>query len=340
MFNQKRGNSRRIFFMSVLIIFIFILVLEGGTRLFLYFTRGLSTVGLPERRVYLRYQPFIMFGDDLDRALTPSKYSGIKYGARAYRVLLLGASTAADFPKSILEKAFSDKFPGRKFEMIKAACGGYNARQELIVAAIWGTELEPDIIITLDGGELVDRLVMEKAGTFYLNSAYKLVFTRPFLSPLVHILRQSQFIHALGRLYARITIGPVQQYTDAIPVYISAQHSINLLAKGLSAARIMVLAPFMAFKEPLSQAEANFKHYKYREQVTKELYNMLHEKLMALAKKDGVLYIDGRHAFDGINGTIFSDDFHFVNDEGYQILAKYIANFVTEEDLKNTIIAQ
>jgi len=104
-----------------------------------------------------------------------------------------------------------------------------------------------------------------------------------------------------------------------------------MLTKGMSAARIMVLQPFRAFKDPLSKAEANFRHFRYREPVIKEMFDLLDKELKVLAEGDNVVYVDGRDAFNGIRKTIFSDDVHFVSDDAYRILAEYIVGFATEE---------
>lgn len=334
--NDKKLNLRRIIFINVLIIIIFVGASEIVARLYLHFTRGSSTIGMQERKLYLKYQPFVMFGPDMDMLLAPSKYPKIKDDIQLCRILLVGASTAAGFPESILESAFSKKFPDYKFEVINTAQGGYNARQELIVASVWSPNLEPDIIISLDGAnDLTHRLRIKKAGTFFLNPAYKLAIKRPFLSPFVHIMRHSQLVNAMYRLQKRKRIGSADEYMDAVPVYLSAQHSMNILAKGLAATRVMVLQPFIAFKEPLSEGEANFKHYEYREPVVKKLFSLAHEGLTDLAIKDDALYIDGRFAFNGIKRTIFSDDVHFISDEGYRILAKHIVSLITEENIKN-----
>ena len=248
-------------------------------------------------------------------------------------------STAAGFPVDILAKAFSDKFIGKEFEVINAAVGGYNARQEAIVATIWAPQLEPDMIITLDGAnDLIHRLRVKQAGTFFLNPAYDLALKKPFLSPFVHIIRHSQAIQGFQRILARNRVDTVDEYVDAVPVYINAQRSINVLARGLSATRVVILQPFKAFKEPLSDAEHSFQHYKYREAVVKELYNLTNDRLLGLAKKDDILYIDGRNVFNGIKYTIFSDDVHFVSHEGYQILAESIVKRINKKKLIKKLI--
>ncbi len=328
-----RINIRR-FLLRAFTLILVILMIEGGTRLFLYFTRGSSTIGMAERQQYLLYKPFVMFGPDYDSKLSPSLYPK---KAGTYRILLLGSSTAEGFKNEILQNAFHKKFPRYQFEVINCSQGGYNARQELILLALWGVDLKPNMIITLDGNNDLDhRLRTKKAGTFYLNDDYELALTQPFLSPVAHLLRSSQFANMITRFKARTEIGSAENYKDAVPFYIASQASITGLAKGISAIHIAVLQPFVAFKEPLSSDEAGFTHYKYREPVLKKLYGILHDGMVRLAKDSGMIYVDSRFIFNGSKNTIFSDDVHLAGDEGYRILADHIASSVTEKDIQKS----
>jgi hypothetical protein len=129
------------------------------------------------------------------------------------------------------------------------------------------------------------------------------------------------------RFWQKRNVLNAEFYEDAIPIYIEAQHSLNVLAKGLGAYRLMVLQPFSAFKNPLSGAEAAFDLYKYREAQVKHLYEATHDKLRELANKDDVLYLDGRSIYDGMSDTIFTDDVH-LTDLGYQVLAQRITSML------------
>lgn len=318
---------RRIILINLCIMIVFFALLEVGSRTFLYFSRGSSTAGMPERTLYLNYQPFVMFGPNWDEKLqTDTTHSRPR---TIHRILLVGGSTAALFPSPLLVAAFHKRFPDQQFEVINLAEGGYNARQEVVALALWGPSLSPDLIITLDGAnDLTHRLRMKKAGSFFLQEAYDLALKHPFLAPIADILRHSQFIQGMQRLQEHHTIKSFEQYADAIPIYIAAQHSMNILAKGLSAKRLIVLQPFLSFKNPLSSPEKKFNHYQYREAVIMKLYEANHNALTHLAKQDHVLYLDGRLIYHGIDQTIFSDDVHFINDEGYRVLAKNIAEAV------------
>jgi len=320
---------------NIILLVMFVLAIEGGARLYIYYSRGVSTAGLPERRQYLRYKPFVMYGKDFDHEMG-GNLDDIKQkrAHNPYVVLLLGGSTAAGFPLKVLQKAFDDAFPERLFKIINFAHAGYIARQELVVAAVWGIQLKPDLLISLDGAnDLINRLREDKAGTFYLDQTYRLALQRPFLSPFVEILRHSQFRNGLSRLFARKNVKGFDECKDSISIFIEAQHSLNIIAKGIGAKRLMILQPFHSYKKPLTKNEAAFTHYKFREKVVIKLYDALDVEMRTLSQRDEVLYIDGRFIYEGMKEDIFTDDVHFRGDLGYKIVADNIVKLLVKQGL-------
>src|SRR5262249_10900794 len=155
--------------------------------------------------------------------------SPVKLPARdeVCRVLLVGGSTAARFPLAMLEDALGQAFARQQFEVINAAWGGYEARQEVVVASVWGPTLAPQLLVSLDGAnDLSHRLRVTKPGTFYLSQTYDLYLSRPILAPFAYVLAQSQLYNSFVRLAQRRSLGNVEEYVDAIPVYIDAQRSL------------------------------------------------------------------------------------------------------------------
>jgi hypothetical protein len=64
--------------------------------------------------------------------------------------MMVGGSVAASFPNDVLERALSSQYKRRGFEIINAAYGGYEARQE-VIASVWRPRLKPDLLLSLDG---------------------------------------------------------------------------------------------------------------------------------------------------------------------------------------------
>ncbi len=303
--------------------------LEAAARAYAWWTRGSATAGLTQRTRYLSYEPFVMFGPGWDDYFSEAIAHTVS--ERTVRVLLLGGSTAEGFPNEILRVSLERVFPDREVQVVNAANGGYNSRQEAIVATLWGPALRPSLIITLDGAnDLLHRLRMERAGTFYLDQAYSLALTRPWLAPFAHLARRSTFVQGSLRLLQRESVGPANEYLDAIPVYTNAVISINTIARGLCALHVPVLQPHRVFKEPLSVEERAFHLYDYREDTARELFSAAAEALGAHARSAAMPFLDARDLFDGRTDRIFTDDVHFASLSAYELLAEAIAATVDD----------
>jgi hypothetical protein len=110
-----------------------------------------------------------------------------------------------------------------------------------------------------------------------------------------------------------------------VAVYLRAQESLNVIARGLGAERLMVMQPFAGFRRERAPEEAAFTAYAYREPVLKQLYDRAAGGLRDLAARDAVPFLDARFLYDDVSGAIFSDDVHFRDARGYEILADAIA---------------
>lgn len=322
---RMRGAALRTLLVNLAVLIVLLAGFELAARAFIWWTRGSQTAGLQERTVHLSYKPFVMYGVDWDERLAPTarpRRPGV------CRVLLVGGSTAQGFPLDILERALTMRFEGKPFEVLNGAHGGYEARQELVLASIWGPALSPHALISLDGAnDLQHRLRVKRPGRFYLDSTYELYLTEPWIAPLAWLLSRSQLFNGTVRLMQRGQLAGPEAYADAIPVYVEAQRSLNALAKGMGAARLMVLQPHIAFKSPRSGEEAAFRLYEYREGVMRTLYNHTADQLAALAARDGVGFLDARSTFADDAGHVFIDDVHLTA-HGYRRLADSIASSV------------
>jgi hypothetical protein len=315
----RRQRASWIVAINVAVFVLMLLAVELAARGLSYLLRGSGTAGLPERTLNLVYEPFVMFGPGWDRRLEPFRAAGDPV------VLLVGGSTAQGFAPEILARAIAQRV-GRTVRVANAAYGGYEARQEVVVASLWAPTIAPAVIVSLDGqNDLEHRLRVDSPGRFFLDGAYRTYLTRPAIAPLAWLLAHSQAYNGLVRWSARRSIGDWTRYADAIPVYVDAEHALNVIARGLGAARLMVLQPSMAFKQPLAPEERAFTAYAYREPVMKALYDRAAADLNRLAARDQIAFLDARTIYDGLTAPLFSDDVHFRSKEGYEILARAIA---------------
>lgn len=317
--SRTPSGTLRIVLANIAVLLVLMIAIEAAARIAIYFTRDSATAGLQERTLNLEYEPFVMFGPGWDRRLVEPPADGVP------TVMLVGGSTAQGFAPEILERALMPRF-GR-VRVVNAAYGGYNVRQEVVIASLWGGRLKPAALVSLDGqNDLEHRLRVAEPGRFFLDPAYRLYLTRPWLAPFVFLASHSQAYNAASRLAARRRLGAAAEYADAIPIYLEGQHSLTVIARGLGATRLMVLQPFMAFKQPLAPEERKFTAFAYREPVMRALYDQAAAGLASLAQKDGTAFLDARAVFNGIEEAIFTDDVHFRTSRGYEEIARAIAS--------------
>jgi hypothetical protein len=316
----KRPSTGRLIAGNLLVFVVFLVLVECAARAFIWYTRGSATAGLQERTLNLEYEPFVMYGPGWDHT-----FDTFRRDDSTPVVLLVGGSTAQGFAPSILESAIAERF-GRPVRVLNAAFGGYEARQEVVVASLWGPQLSPRVVISLDGqNDFEHRLRVSRPGRFFLDDTYHNYLTHPFLAPFAWVLSESQAYNGLVRYRARRLLGDWSRYADALPIYLDAQHSINVLARGVGAERLMVLQPFMTYKQPLAPEEQAFTAYAYRDSVMRALYDRAAPMLADLARADGVGFLDARPIYHGMSAPLFSDDVHFRGAEGYTVLARAIA---------------
>ena len=316
--SRPSRSTIRVVAVNIAVLLTLLIAIEAAARIAIYMTRDSATAGLQERTLNLEYEPFVMFGPEWDRRLAEPPADGVP------TVMLVGGSTAQGFAPEILERALTPRF-GR-VRVVNAAFGGYNVRQEVVIAALWGGRLKPAALVSLDGqNDLEHRLRVSEAGRFFLDPAYRLYLTRPWLAPFAYLASHSQAYNAVSRIAARRRLGGADEYADAIPVYLEGQHSLTVIARGLGASRLMVLQPFVAFKQPLAAEERAFTAYAYREPVMRSLYDRAAVGLASLAKKDETTFLDARAVFNGIADAIFADDVHFRTSRGYEEIARAIA---------------
>ena len=325
--SPRRTSTARLVAINLLVLVVLLAGVEVAARLLVFALRGSATAGLQERTLNLDYEPFVMFGPGWDARLSAVPRDDTP------NVLLVGGSTAEGFSPAILESSLASRF-GRPVRVVNAAFGGYEARQEVVVASLWGPSLHPAVIVSLDGhNDLDHRLRVAQAGRFFLDNTYRFYLTHPALAPLAWLLSESQAYNGLVRLQARRGLRDWTTYEDAVGVYAGAQHALNVIARGAGSARLMVLQPFVGFKDPRAAEELAFTAYAYREGVLRQLYDRTAAALEDLAKADQVSFLDAKALYHGVSAPVFTDDVHFRSRQGYERLAQAIADALPADAL-------
>jgi hypothetical protein len=324
---DRRPSFARLVVINLAVLAALLLAVEIAARVFLFFSRGSATAGLQERTLNLDYEPFVMYGPGWDTRFAAVPRDGLP------AVLLVGGSTAQGLAPEVLEEALRARFR-KPVRVVNAAFGGYEARQEVVVASMWGPALRPVAVVSLDGqNDLEHRLRVQAPGRFFLDGSYRTYLTHPMTAPFAWLLSQSQAYNGIARFQARRSVGDWTTYADAIPVYASALHAINVVARGLGSSRLMVLQPFVSFKNPLAPEERAFTAYAYRDSTMRALYDHAATTLAAVAREDGVAFLDARPIYNGIPAPLFTDDVHFRSRQGYEILSRAIADALPDDAL-------
>ena len=324
-----RRPSTRELTINLLVLLVLLLGLEGLARLAIFIKLGDSTAGLSEKRSYLNYKPFTMYGPNWDELIP--QIADRRYFDGNCRVVLIGGSTAEGWTSVKIEEKLDSVLGFKSYRVVNLGVGGFNARQQAVVSALWLPVLRPHLVITLDGAnDIIHRPRMTKGGTFYLNDTYNLFLSSPYLSPILETLVRSQFFNSVSAMQRRFRFRDKKEYADLVKYYMNAQQSIDSVVRGVGAKRMYVLQPFHAFKKNKSPEEASFTHYDYRKEYVLKYYKVFASRLASLSRNTGNVFLDSSEAFQDVYGHSFTDDVH-LTEYGYDILGESIANVIAKE---------
>lgn len=310
----------RLFVINLCVLISFLIFAEIVTRVSIYLYLGNSSAGLNERQQNLNYQPFTMFGPNWYKL-----FLNYKRDPNKFVIMIIGGSAANGFPNEFIREKISKKI-NKEVDIINTGSGGYNAKQSYIILSMFGPKIKPDLIISFDGGnDIIHSLITNEPGTFYLNSTYELYLTKPLLSPFIWILQNSQLYNSINRISSRSQNFEIKDYYEFIDDYIQTQKNIINFSNYLDAKYISILQPFSIFKNPIHENEKLNYNYQYRDKIVKDIHIMIDKKLTNI-HKDSInsYYLNGADFFKNEPRWIFSDDVHFKNNIGYEIVVDNI----------------
>ena len=311
------------------LIFILVLVfLEITARIGIFIIRGSSTTGINERTLNLDYEPYVMFGHKWEK-----QYSNLNL-KKKIRIMLLGGSTGEAFDVKILEKIIKEK-TNIETEIFNSAAGAYNVRQQLVLLSIWGKRIDPEIIISFDGAnDILHSLRGEnEKGTFFLNHTFNTYLTKPYLGTFIYLIQNSQLYNGIVRLSRRYVSFEKNDHLDNIEIYLETKKNISLISDAYGAYHISILQPYLGFKKNKSDREKAFTFYDFRDEIVKELFSYTDEKLKEVSSNfENTFYFNSQSLYN-VEETIFSDDFHFIDDYGYELLSEKIAQIIIDNKI-------
>jgi hypothetical protein len=316
---QKLWQNVLLSFSAVIVFFTLV---EIGTRIIVYLKWGDSERGMHRR---FTYEPYLI-NNDADRPFDTHHHG--KQGR--FRIVLLGGSTAAEIPRKMMEDSWSSLMH-REVEVICLARGGYLANQERISLVLYGMNLEPDLLVTLDGAnDIVSATKTRRPGIPYHNDAIELGVNHPLLNCLTEVLRYSQFANVLLKLKERqVERGAQADDTlsrTILEEYQDALFSISVIARGLGIPHIMVLQPYVHIRKGITAGEEKLlyvENYAYRKEFMVDMFHKLDSALTVSRFTANTIYVNSNSAFDGTSGDCFTDEVH-LTDEGNRLLLRHI----------------
>lgn len=310
---------KKVVLINIIIFFSLLISIELLSRVYISYKTGIHSAGLTERNQNLRYQPFVMYGP-----IWKEKIKNFKKVKKEnnFNILLIGGSTAEAFPPNILKVELEKKIK-KDVNIVNFATGGYISTQELIILALYLEKIQPNIVINLNGANDITHSLREGnlVDTFYLNNTYENILTKPYLGPFIFLLQRSQFYNGVQRIFARKKNYKTDIYEPHIDRYLQNIKSMKALCDGLNIDYYLFLQPHVEFKKK-HKNEINFKHYDYRKKIVKELYEIADFKIRNISN---LTYVNTNDYFAENSKHIFSDDVHFIDNEGYKILSKIIS---------------
>jgi lysophospholipase L1-like esterase len=319
---------KKIVLINFLIILGIIIFLEVSARIYIGYKYGTQNAGLEMRTLYLKYEPYVMYGKEWKKVFLNHIN---ELDIDALNVLLLGGSTAESFPVEILEKSLS-KSLNQDVKVFNGAMGGYISSQEMVILTKYGYKLKPDLVINLNGAnDLIHSIRTNNSpGTFHLNSTFELFITKPLFAPIIKTLQFSQLYNGLVRLKSRNIDYKIENYLEYVDIYLDNIVNMKIFSEGIGAEYFNILQPHVEFKEIKNKNEINFTSYDYRSEIVKELYEFVKNKSNS---NDEIkeIFFDSTLIYEKNKEYIFTDDVHFVDNKGYEILSDFISMKVKDK---------
>lgn len=280
------------------------------------------------------YEPYILTRtDDLLKEAVPPK-------GEKFRVLVIGGSTANLIPKAPLEAALTPVI-GKEVEVINRAQGGYILNQERITFLLHGIQIEPDLLITLNGAnDLVTASKTLRPGIAYANDFVQLGVERPIMNGMLGLIRNSQFINCVNKLRERRVEakahGNLELMTETVDHCEEALRSMAVMANGLDIPHYMFLQPYIHLRSNLQDDEkALAETSSYRGEYTAKGFQALHERLKSADFPANVRYVNAAPAFDSIQDPCFVDEVH-LNEKGNEALIAFMAKAIADSGIALT----
>jgi lysophospholipase L1-like esterase len=320
-----------------------LIVLEGGTRLLVFLIYGQQDYGFYNA---FTYETFLITQTN-DRFLQtyPPK-------ADQFRVLIVGGSTADgmggtgppetdwQLPPEVYSREFG-KLSGRRVEIINFGQSGHLASQEVVMLALYGIPLKPDLVLVIDGAnDIVEMTKGMPPGIPYTDLYVQTAMNRPFFNALLEPLRHSQLVNVINKLRERRGEQALQMNTQALDSMVAGfmrtRTSMAAMAHGVGATFVSVLQPHIRLRKTLTENEKalpTMSNYAYRAEFMQASFRRLSSELMQWQAESNTVVIDATKAFDDAADDCFQDEVHLTF-RGNELLLQYITGQLSQAGIR------
>jgi hypothetical protein len=311
--------------------------LEACARLATFVMFGRTVQG----QVRLRYFPFLEAleaqGDERPLKLARpelklSELAGVAQRPKngRCRVVVIGASTARGLPDQLLAAKLAPLYPGG-VEVVNLAVPAHIVNQEVVMLGLFGLNLQPDLVISLDGvNDAVTASKTWRPGLPIPATVLAAAVDSPVRYAAAAVGKRSQLITLLLKWRERRAEREFWSRRDLLETsqqqYLQGARALAIMARGAGAAHVLVLQPYLHLKKHLTAAELELplaRRYDYRSRILAQYVGTLGERLRSLPLAPGTIFVDATAAFDASAETCFEDEVH-LTDRGYELLVDQI----------------
>lgn len=327
---MPQGLLRRPWALALVSTLVTVAVLETGARLATLALYGRTTRG----QVELRYFPFLETVGTKPYGAQNREEPGFAEFVRAplkpkgerFVVVVIGASTARGLPGSLLASRLQEVYQ-REVDVTNLALPGHIVNQEVVMLGLFGLNLQPDLVITIDGAnDPVTAIKTGHPGVTLPALGQAVAVRSPVRYALMSVARRSQFLTLLLKFQERRAEHEFATRRDLAEAtaqqYLQGARALSVLARGAGARHVLLLQPYLHLRKEPTAEERSLevaKHYEYRRGFMTDYMGRLAGRMRALPLADGTVFVDGTTAFDQSEETCFVDEVH-LTDRGYELL--------------------
>lgn len=268
------------------------------------------------------------------REYSVAKPAGIK------RILFIGGSAAVGFKASGDSKAIpaqlesllnaSAKKP--MWEVINAACAGFNSVQDLILLSTELLAYQPDLVIAYGGGTDLNTSMSPRWHPNY-HEMQEALFAKSF-HPVYEHSQAYQFFQQLFPKPTQATEGVF--HPQAVETYEANVKRMAAVTVGAGARFVSVLQPALEISsKPKVGHEAGLVAATVAKgglptnyaALVKQLYDVAVPRLSKISLPQGAYFLDHSDVFAATKDEVFADAFH-LNDRGYALEAERLSRFL------------